>query len=210
MPEEVPALVPRQNYELVKLLLVGDSGVGKSSLIHRYTDDDFLDHFLSTVGVDFKMKMETIGAKNIKLQVWDTAGQERYCNIPEQYYRKVMGIVLVYNSSEVASFENCHNWMRQIKTHTSSVEKILVGNKIDFPRMVSRERVQAMAEEFGIPFVETSAKTGEGVQEMFHTLIKQIVDKKDDSKNLVDSFMLARDEHANCGKHLWRVLDCCL
>jgi Ras-related protein Rab-8A len=123
----------RANYdELIKLLLIGDSGVGKSCLLLRFSDDTFTTSFITTIGIDFKIRIIELDNRLIKLQIWDTAGQERFRTITTAYYRGAMGILLVYDVTDESSFNNIRNWIRNIELHASdNVNKILVGNKAD-------------------------------------------------------------------------------
>ncbi|OUC49627.1 Ras family protein [Trichinella nativa] len=128
---------------LFKLLLIGDSGVGKTCLLFRFAEDSFNNTFISTIGIDFKIRTIELDGKKIKLQIWDTAGQERFRTITNAYYRGAMGILLVYEITNEKSFENIKNWVRNIEEHASAnVEKIILGNKCDMEdkRQVSRER----------------------------------------------------------------------
>jgi len=122
---------PAYDY-LIKLLLIGDSGVGKSCLLLRFSDDSFTPSFITTIGIDFKIRTIDLDGKRIKLQIWDTAGQERFRTITTAYYRGAMGILLVYDVTDEKSFGNIRNWIRNIEQHaTESVNKILIGNKCD-------------------------------------------------------------------------------
>merc|ERR1711990_783623 len=166
---------------LIKLLLIGDSGVGKSCLLCRYSDDVFNSNFITTIGIDFKIRtIESDGAK-IKLQIWDTAGQERFRTITQAYYRGAMGILLVYDVTDDKSFNNIRTWMRNIEQHANEqVVKILLGNKCDMPdkKMVTYEQGADLAKEFSIQFFETSAKTNVNVEEAFTAIARAIKDKK--------------------------------
>eukprot|EP01084_Bolivina_argentea_P002136 3937_1 len=147
---------------LIKVLMIGDSGAGKSSLLLRGCDDSFTTSVISTVGIDFKIKTIEVEDKIAKLQVWDTAGQERFRTIQTSYYRGAMGILLVYDITDEQSFLNIRNWMRNVEQHASnSVDLTIVGNKCDLEedRLISKERGQALADEYGTKFFETSAKT---------------------------------------------------
>jgi len=125
---------------LIKLLLIGDSGVGKSCLLLRFSDDSFTPSFITTIGIDFKIKTIELDGKRIKLQIWDTAGQERFRTITTAYYRGAMGILLIYDTTDEQSFQNIRNWIRNIEQHAAdNVDKILVGNKCD---MVSDKVVE--------------------------------------------------------------------
>ncbi|XP_012369872.1 ras-related protein Rab-13 [Octodon degus] len=117
---------------LFKLLLIGDSGVGKTCLIIRFAEDNFNSTYISTIGIDFKIRTVDIEGKKIKLQVWDTAGQERFKTITTAYYRGAMGIILVYDITDEKSFENIQTWMKSIRENASAgVERLLLGNKCD-------------------------------------------------------------------------------
>jgi len=114
---------PAYDY-LIKLLMIGDSGVGKSCLLLRFSDDSFTTSFITTIGIDFKIKAVEIDGKRVKLQIWDTAGQERFRTITTAYYRGAMGILLVYDITDEQSFLNIRNWIRNIEQHaTDSVQK---------------------------------------------------------------------------------------
>ncbi|XP_038561705.1 ras-related protein Rab-8B isoform X2 [Micropterus salmoides] len=128
---------------LFKLLLIGDSGVGKTCLLFRFSEDSFNTTFISTIGIDFKIRTIELDGKRVKLQIWDTAGQERFRTITTAYYRGAMGIMLVYDICNEKSFENIKNWIRNIEEHASSdVEKMILGNKCDMTdrRQVSKDR----------------------------------------------------------------------
>jgi Ras-related protein Rab-8A len=166
---------------LIKLLLIGDSGVGKSCLLLRYSDDSFTSSFITTIGIDFKIKSITIGESKVKLQIWDTAGQERFRTITTAYYRGAMGILLVYDISDESSFANVRNWMRQIEQNAAeNVNRVLIGNKSDIDpseRKVTHAQGKALADEFGIKFFETSAKLNSNVDEAFLAIASDIVER---------------------------------
>lgn len=171
---------------LIKLLLIGDSGVGKSCLLLRFSDDSFTPSFITTIGIDFKIRTIDLEGKRIKLQIWDTAGQERFRTITTAYYRGAMGILLVYDVTDEKSFNNIRNWIRNIEQHaTESVNKILIGNKCDMveKKVVDSARGKALADEYGIKFLETSAKNSINVEEAFITLAKDIKKRLIDNNN---------------------------
>jgi len=162
---------------LFKLLLIGDSGVGKTCVLFRFSEDAFNATFISTIGIDFKIRTIELDGKKIKLQIWDTAGQERFRTITTAYYRGAMGIMLVYDITNEKSFDNIKNWIRNIEEHASAdVEKMILGNKCDMNdrRQVSKERGEELAIEYGIKFMETSAKASINVEDAFFTLARDI------------------------------------
>ncbi|XP_075753760.1 ras-related protein Rab-8B isoform X2 [Pelodiscus sinensis] len=165
---------------LFKLLLIGDSGVGKTCLLFRFSEDAFNTTFISTIGIDFKIRTIELDGKKIKLQIWDTAGQERFRTITTAYYRGAMGIMLVYDITNEKSFDNIKNWIRNIEEHASSdVERMILGNKCDMneKRQVSKEKGEKLAIDYGIKFLETSAKSSINVEEAFFTLARDIMTK---------------------------------
>ncbi|CAN8014057.1 ras-related protein Rab-8A isoform X2 [Ixodes scapularis] len=165
---------------LFKLLLIGDSGVGKTSILFRFSDNKFDGSFISTIGIDFKIRIIEIDGKKIKLQIWDTAGQERFRTITTAYYRGAMGIMLVYDVTKENTFENIKTWIRNTDEHAAAdVEKMILGNKCDMNdlRQVSRERGEKLAVEHGIKFMETSAVSSINVEDAFYTLARDIKEK---------------------------------
>eukprot|EP00250_Pteridium_aquilinum_P012717 c20895_g1_i1 orf=534-1181(-) len=170
---------------LLKLLLIGDSGVGKSCLLLRFSDDSFTTSFITTIGIDFKIRTVDLDGKRVKLQIWDTAGQERFRTITTAYYRGAMGILLVYDVTDETSFQNIRNWIKNIEQNAAdNVNKILVGNKADMDgsrRAVATARGQALADEFGIRFFETSARTSLNVENVFLTTARDILLRQADT-----------------------------
>ncbi|KAK9390388.1 ras family-domain-containing protein [Lipomyces mesembrius] len=172
-----------RNYDiLIKLLLIGDSGVGKSCLLLRFSEDSFTPSFITTIGIDFKIRTIDLDGKRIKMQIWDTAGQERFRTITTAYYRGAMGILLVYDVTDEKSFNNIRNWFSNVEQHASEgVNKLLIGNKCDWEekRAVSTEQGKVLANELGIPFIEASAKANINVEEAFVSLARQIKQRVD-------------------------------
>jgi Ras-related protein Rab-1A len=169
---------------LWKLLLIGDSGVGKSCLLLRFADDTYTESYISTIGVDFKIRTIQDSGKTIKLQIWDTAGQERFRTITSSYYRGAHGIIVVYDITDQVSFNNVKQWLQEIDRYAcESVTKLLVGNKCDLSskRAVPLENAQEFAASAGLTFLETSAKDATNVEKCFMTMAKEI------QKNLADS-----------------------
>jgi Ras-related protein Rab-8A len=167
-----------------KILMLGDSGVGKSSLILRWTMDTFSPSLTSTVGVNFKSKKVTVANELTQVQVWDTAGQENFHKITTSYYKGAQGILLVYDVTDRKTLENVEYWIKNIKSHASDTVQIaLIGNKTDVRvsehhniTHCATERGEAVATKFGIPFFETSAKDSMNVDHAFLTLVQLIVE----------------------------------
>lgn len=162
---------------MYKILLVGDSAVGKSSLIIQYIEGVFSETFISTIGVDFKIRTVTVHDKRHKLQIWDTAGQERFRTITSAYYRGAQGIFIVYDVTAPVTFENVSLWsseiLRNADRNRAPAVKMLVGNKIDCvdARAVTREAGERAADKFGMAYVEVSAKTGgPAIDSLFTTM----------------------------------------
>lgn len=163
---------------LFKLLLVGDSSVGKSSILCRYSDDTFEEKVLSTIGVDFKVKYLTVENKNIKVGIWDTAGQERFRTLTSAYYRNAHAIILVYDCTTRESFENLDAWLSEINKYSTNKNaiKMLVSNKIDKPNHeVTKEEGSNFAFNNNMLFCETSAKNNVNISYCFEELIQQIL-----------------------------------
>merc|ERR1712142_357186 len=195
----------KKTYDLLfKLLLIGDSGVGKTCILFRFSDDAFNTTFISTIGIDFKIKTVELRGKKIKLQIWDTAGQERFHTITTSYYRGAMGIMLVYDITQPKTFDNIAKWLRNIDEHANEdVEKMILGNKCDMEdkRMVSKERGESIAREHGIRFLETSAKANINVETAFMDLAQAILDKtpgKAAETNVINPNSGARPGNRNC------------
>jgi Ras-related protein Rab-1A len=162
---------------LFKILLIGNSGVGKSSLLLRFADDTFTDNFMPTIGVDFKIRTLEVDGRTIKLQIWDTAGQERFKTITSSYYKGAHGIIVVYDITDKESFKNIDTWMNEVEKHASdNVSRILVGNKNDMEesRQVSTDEGKELADQYNIRFMETSAKESANVEEAFTLMTKEI------------------------------------
>ena len=168
-----------QDYDyLFKVLLLGDSDVGKSSLILRYTEETFNSKLVNSIGVDFKMKKKEIDGKVIKVQIWDTAGHERFRSITYSYYRGANAIIIVFDLSDKKSFISITEWLKQIEKHAKeNVFKFLVGNKSDLveQRKISYDEAKQYADEHELPYIETSAKEGININELFDSSIKSFL-----------------------------------
>lgn len=165
---------------LVKVIVIGDSGVGKTNMITRFCENHFKDTYVATIGVDFKIKSLVVNDKKFKMQIWDTAGQERFKNITQTYYKGAAGIVMVYSITDHTSFTNIERWMQQIDTHApENVSRVLVATKKDLEseRAVTFQEGKDLADRYGIQFLEVSAKEGLQVKESFEALGREIVKK---------------------------------
>jgi Ras-related protein Rab-1A len=163
---------------IFKVLIIGDSGVGKSSLLLRFSDDTFSDYYISTIGVDFKIKTIECDGKIIKLQIWDTAGQERFSTITRNYYRGAHGIIIVYDTTDQQSFENVPEWLNNADCSASpGAARLLVGNKVDLEarRKVTSQVAMDFANKAGIQLLETSAKESLNVEKAFMEMTRDIM-----------------------------------
>ncbi|CAD8080853.1 unnamed protein product [Paramecium sonneborni] len=168
----------QQEYDyLFKILLIGNSAVGKSSLLLRFADNVFNESFLPTIGVDFKIRTFDLNGKTVKLQIWDTAGQERFKTITNSYYKGAHGIILVYDVTDKQSFKDVENWLAEVEKYANeNVVRVLVGNKVDLEskREVTFEEGKELADSLNIRFIETSAKNSSNVEKAFITLANEI------------------------------------
>ena len=172
---------------LYKILLLGDSTVGKTCFLLRYVDDSFLDLHMATIGLDYRLKTLILEEQKIvKVQLWDTAGQDKFRAITRNYYKGANGIILIFDVTNVKSYENIKKWINEIKEEISEkVAIVLIGNKIDNvqERKISKEQGDKLASEIGVKFFETSAKTGEGINESVFFLVKKIFENDPEVKN---------------------------
>lgn len=162
----------------IKILMIGDSGVGKTSMLIRFANDKFSSTFISTIGIDFKIKSLIVEDKRVKLQIWDTAGQERFRTITTSYFRSAQGVILVYDITDRSSLLSIKNWIYQIQLHADvNINKILVGNKCDniSERVISFEEGLELAKEYGIEFFECSAKSDININNLFTRISEQVV-----------------------------------
>ena len=180
---------------IIKILTLGDTTVGKSSIVLRFSDDVFDDTIFSTIGIDFKTKFMKVKDSTVKVLIWDTAGQEKFQNIAKNYYKGANGVLLVYDISNRKSFERVGFWLKELKENNKldDLYLYLVGNKKDLEekRMISTDEGKKFAEDNNIHFIEVSAKTGEGVREVFNNVLNGALDKikketeKDDGEEKV-------------------------
>jgi small GTP-binding protein len=162
--------------QVIRLIVIGDTCVGKTSIIKRYTEGIMDPRVVATIGFDFKVRILEIGGRRITVQVWDTAGQERFCVITKSYLRGADGIILCFDVTNRFSFDHVRVWMESIEEGASeTVQMVLIGNKIDLDRLVSEEEGNDLAEEYGIPYFETSAKEDIGIDEAFDRLTRSVL-----------------------------------
>ena len=172
--------------QLFKIIIVGNSGVGKSNILGRYIKNEFNEETKSTVGVEFASKKVNVNGVNIKLQIWDTAGQERYRSITSAYYKGSKGCFIVYDITSSQSFENIEKWYEEIsKTGDKSLSIILIGNKCDLEdeRKVTIEMGENKARDINCPFFETSALNNIRIEEVFQKMAENIYNRFKNEKN---------------------------
>lgn len=174
----------KRDYDyLFKMVIIGDSNVGKSCLLIRFADDCFTENYITTIGVDFRFKTAEINKKNVKLQIWDTAGQERYRTITNAYYRGSDAIILTADWSNKQSFDNIPVWLEEVNKCTGEdTKKILLINKSDIDddlKQVTQSDINKMSKEYSLEIMEVSAKTGANVDDAFNKLTKDLIQKKD-------------------------------
>ena len=182
------------NCRIYKLLLLGDSSVGKSCLLLRYCDEKFQDLHLATIGLDFRLKKIFLeNDKKVKVQIWDTAGQERYRSITNAYYKGAKGCLLVYDITNKSSFESLDRWLDELKNNgDDDVSIMLVGNKndLDSDRAISLEEGKKFAEFRKMAFIETSALNGDNIEKAFSELISDVYKSQNFSSNKKDNIKL--------------------
>ena len=169
------------NYEeKCQLMIIGDSTVGKTSILSRFSNGTFNSNYLATVGLDFFNKDEIINNKNVRIKIWDTAGQERYKALTKGFFRNAQGILLVYDVTNSETFENLKYWIQSITTHLGDekeyVPLVIIGNKIDLNgREINKEDAEKFCSQEGYKYFETSAKTGEGVDDCIRYLVEEVI-----------------------------------
>ncbi|KAA8582293.1 ras-related protein Rab-15 isoform X1 [Etheostoma spectabile] len=176
---------------LFRLLMLGDSGVGKTCVLRRFTESEFDPSHISTIGVDFKMKTLELDGIRVRVQIWDTAGQERYHTITKQYYRRAQGIIFVYDITSELSFQHLVKWASDVDEYAQDkVQRILVGNKCDeeLRRQVTKDQGNKLAETYGMEFFETSAFNSMNICESFTRMTELVLQAhKRDIDNLLGS-----------------------
>ncbi len=162
-----------------KLLIIGDSGVGKSCLLMQFSDN-LLSDTTTTTGVDIRNCTVDVEGTKVKLQIWDTAGQERFRTMTSMYYRGTHGVIFVYDVTDADTFKSIKKWLHEIDQNCDRVSRVLVGNKVDDheKKVVPLEEAQQFADQIGIPLYETSAKEGKNVEEVFHAITQLLLKQK--------------------------------
>ena len=166
---------------IFKIVLIGDTSVGKSSILTRFADDQFSSSYMTTIGVDFRFKTMIINNKICKIQIWDTAGQERYRSITTAYYRGAAAICVCFDITNRESFNNLEMWFDEVGKYTDNdVDKVVLANKCDLEdeRKVKNEEVANFEKEHGIKIMNVSAKTGEGIENAFKFIVEKLIKKK--------------------------------
>jgi len=171
--------VEEEFYDLkIRIMLIGDSNVGKTSIIKRYCKNQFSPSYISTVGIDFETKYLKINGKMVNLQIWDTAGQERYKVLAKNYFKNSDGFIIVYDITDKKTFNNVANWITQIKESASeNVKSVLLGNKSDLDQLRQVETIDGknLADNYNFKFYETSAQKGDNINKAFIDLIKEFL-----------------------------------
>ena len=176
---------------LLKIIIIGNSGVGKSNFIFRFVDDRFSKIYQTTVGIDLKTKICTLpkSKKNVKLQIWDTAGQERFMSLNKLFFQKVQGIILMYDITNRDSYEDLPKWVQLIEENAYNIPVILIGNKLDDEdenRIVKTQEGENFANDNGFLFYESSALNGKNVNNALFALCERILSSSEESFNIED------------------------
>ena len=176
-----------KDYDYIfKIVLIGDTCVGKSCILVRFSDDVFVENYVTTIGVDFRFKTMIVKNKIAKIQIWDTAGQERYRSITTAYYRGAAAIIICCDSTNKESFYNINNWIEEISKYTDKdVDKLVLMNKCDLvqERQIDKNDISKFEKENGLKIMEVSAKTGIGIDKAFEYIIERLIDKNEKKNN---------------------------
>ena len=192
-----------------QLLIIGDTAVGKTSIISRYANGTFKEEYIATVGLDYSIKQEIIDDKSIQIKIWDTAGQERFKSLTQNYFRNAEGVILTFDVTSTESFGNLKYWISSFKENMEKknifIPVIIIGNKIDLvdSREINKEDAEKFSKEKNYKYFETSAKTGEGVDEAIKELVNQVLKQngqKDDQKETRNSVQIKEDNEGSGGK----------
>jgi Ras-related protein Rab-1A len=190
------SLTKKPHKHIFKIIIIGDSGVGKTSILSRYADDSFTESHISTIGVDFRFKTISIENKytneleQIKLQIWDTAGQERFKNITSAYYRNADGLVVVYDITDNKSFDNISIWLSEVRKYMENSKPIIIiGNKSDREdRQVTFEELEQFSKKNNFLYLETSARQDNNIELLFMKMaVACLYDKNNNSEDKIDN-----------------------
>ena len=196
----------------IKVMLLGESQTGKTSFIQRYVKNNFSLGYITTVGIDFQVKILTLNDKNIKLQIWDTAGQERFKNITKNYFQSSDGFIVAYDITSRNSFVNVSTWLKEITNNApEDTKKILIGTKCDLTnREVSTEEGQNLASENKMQFFETSAKNDINVKETFEAIALEIMQIQENNESQSrNSLVIDRETAKESEKKNQQKKKCC-
>lgn len=188
-----------------KLVVLGDSGVGKTTIIHKYVYDEYRVDFKATIGADFSSKSIQISEnETLDLNIWDTAGEERFHSIGAMFYRGVEAVIFVYDITQLESFKHIVKWKDDLYaksgiTNEDNIPMIVFGNKVDLEdqRQVTKDEIQVMKQEYGLEVIEVSSKTGQGVEEGFKKIVDMIMSAHKEMKNISSYTNLTLTENNN-------------
>ncbi len=198
-------MTSEKEYEfIIKILIIGDSTVGKTNFVYKFSEDKFIENYFASTGIELKTTSIQIDGKSIKIQLWDTAGQEKYRAMTKNLYLKSQGIIILFDITNETSFINLKNWMSQIKESCGEdIPILLVGNKIDLEdnRVINKERAMEYANNENIEYIEVSSKTGENINEALTSLLQKILKRADSNSNFsftLDAGTVKKKTKHNC------------
>ena len=201
--------------EKCQLLIIGDSTVGKTSILGRYANNIFNSNYLATIGLDNFTKDENIDGKNVRIKIWDTAGQEKFQSLTKSFFHNAQGIMVVYDVTNSETYQNIKYWTQSIKTYMGNeiakIAVIIIGNKIDSnEREVNKNEAEAFCSELGYPYFETSAKTGENVNSTIKYLVREVLKKNNlnKTKSFNESIRISKQkpqENCPCWNLFWNL-----
>ena len=198
-------MTSEKEYEfIIKILIIGDSTVGKTNFVYKFSEDKFSENYFASTGIELKTTSIQIDGKSIKIQLWDTAGQEKYRAMTKNLYLKSQGIIILFDITNETSFINLKNWMSQIKESCGEdIPILLVGNKIDLEdkRVINKERAMEYANNENIEYIEVSSKTGENINKALTSLLQKILKRDDSNSNFsftLDAGTVKKKTKHNC------------